>query len=415
MSTPSHRIFYAWQSELPNGTNRGLIERALTEAVKSLKDGVVDPAMDRDTLGIPGTPDIAQTIFDKIDACEVFVADISLVPRGSDDDAFRPTPNPNVLIELGYAAKSLGWDRVILVFNGAYGEIEDLPFDIRARRIARYDAKEGQQNGEARKKLASLFTSALEGMLREPPRRTPREPRIRLEWVVDPQSDRYGLHHKPQPATLRDGVLVLPAAMVQKPADLLNLGFGRLTLGRSMLPYNQAQEVIARHIRSMTQEVLVPWYGKQMLPSEGRTSRIRVLNDGGQPATEIKVELTLGTRFQACYPGVPRDPPRLGYDLVYSDPDLDRPQMHAVGPRMFSSEARADCQIDDSSIRVTTSKTLLHHHTTTASDPFVLGALPGTPPGVYDLEYSVFARELPAKARGVLRIEVTAPAREDAK
>lgn len=51
------------------------------------------------------------------------MADVSITGRGEK----RPTPNPNVLIELGYAFKALGHERVILVFNRAFGKIEELP------------------------------------------------------------------------------------------------------------------------------------------------------------------------------------------------------------------------------------------------------------------------------------------------
>jgi len=47
----------------------------------------------------------------------------------------RGCPNPNVLIELGYAAKALGWDRLILVLNTAYGPPDELPFDLKHRRF----------------------------------------------------------------------------------------------------------------------------------------------------------------------------------------------------------------------------------------------------------------------------------------
>jgi hypothetical protein len=43
--------------------------------------------------------------------------------------------NPNVLIELGYAAALLGWDRVVLVLNKHYGSPERLPFDLKFRRF----------------------------------------------------------------------------------------------------------------------------------------------------------------------------------------------------------------------------------------------------------------------------------------
>src|SRR5260221_3957531 len=101
-------IFYSWQSDLPNATNRGFIQTALEKAVKALTtDGTVDvqPVIDRDTQGIPGAPDIAKAIFTKIDAADVFVADVSIVVGQNEG---RPMPNPNVLFELGYSLKALG-------------------------------------------------------------------------------------------------------------------------------------------------------------------------------------------------------------------------------------------------------------------------------------------------------------------
>jgi hypothetical protein len=88
-------IFYSWQSDLPNSTNRGYIERALSKAIKSIKaeaEMVIEPCMERDVQGETGTPDIAQTIFRKIDACRIFVADVSIVNPTTTTD--RKTPNP---------------------------------------------------------------------------------------------------------------------------------------------------------------------------------------------------------------------------------------------------------------------------------------------------------------------------------
>lgn len=45
------------------------------------------------------------------------------------DYAGCKTPNPNVMIELGYAIKSLGWDRIILLYDKDFGEIEEIPFE----------------------------------------------------------------------------------------------------------------------------------------------------------------------------------------------------------------------------------------------------------------------------------------------
>ena len=57
-------VFYSWQSDLPNKTNRGLIEQALGRAVKVISEnGHLEQAirLDSDTTGVPGSPDIAET------------------------------------------------------------------------------------------------------------------------------------------------------------------------------------------------------------------------------------------------------------------------------------------------------------------------------------------------------------------
>jgi hypothetical protein len=160
------KIFYSWQSDLPNATNRGFIEKALENAAKSIRndDSIkVEPVIDRDTKDVPGAPDIAHTIFDKIEQAQVFVCDVSIINQ---NPVSRPTPNPNVLIELGYAIKALGWQKIILVMNTAFGKPEELPFDLRMRRaIAYHMPKEAEERTTERKKLEVAFTAALRTIL----------------------------------------------------------------------------------------------------------------------------------------------------------------------------------------------------------------------------------------------------------
>ncbi len=135
-------VFYSWQSDLPNVTNRGFIQDTLEKAAKVIRsDDTIDvePVIDRDTQGAPGSPDISATIFSKISSADVFVADISIVCQKKGG---RSMPNPNVLIELGYALKALGHEKIILLFNLAYGKIEELPFDLRTRRLCTYNVSE---------------------------------------------------------------------------------------------------------------------------------------------------------------------------------------------------------------------------------------------------------------------------------
>jgi hypothetical protein len=163
-------VFYSWQSDLPNATNRGFIQQALEKAAtKIVSDSSVEiePVIDRDTKGIAGSPDIATTIFSKIAAADIFVADISFINSKSTD---RHTPNPNVLIELGYALRSLSFERIILIFNQSFGDINDLPFDLRMRRVMTYNMPEIVENRSVeRKRLEGLLEDALRAAVKHLP------------------------------------------------------------------------------------------------------------------------------------------------------------------------------------------------------------------------------------------------------
>lgn len=158
-------IFYSWQSDLPNNTNRGFIDTALRRAITAIgrdETAALEPVMDRDTLGIAGSPDIAISIFAKIASADVFVADVSIVNRGDDG---RPTPNPNVLFELGFAVAELGWENVILVMNDVFGDPSTLPFDLRGRRVIVYSASREGEKTEARGLLQGRLEAAIRAEL----------------------------------------------------------------------------------------------------------------------------------------------------------------------------------------------------------------------------------------------------------
>jgi hypothetical protein len=131
-------IFYSWQADTPAALNRTFIENAIKRAITELSlEAQIEPAdreeivLDKDTIGVPGMPPIVDTILGKIDASAAFVADLTFV--GSRSDGIRLTPNPNVLIEYGYALKSLTHAGIVAVMNTHYGEPSDdnLPFDMK--------------------------------------------------------------------------------------------------------------------------------------------------------------------------------------------------------------------------------------------------------------------------------------------
>lgn len=171
-------IFYSWQSETCTSVTRNFIERSLelaiaslssdTEMVEALRD---DIQLDKDTKGLPGSPPIAMSIFEKINSASAFVADLTIGGKSIFDDKNRLYPNPNVLIEYGYATKSLGHDSIIGVMNSAFGAPtpESLPFNLRHLRAPITYFLDGSEDEDhrkmVRKELAKALCSALKPVI----------------------------------------------------------------------------------------------------------------------------------------------------------------------------------------------------------------------------------------------------------
>ena len=154
-------IFYSWQSDLPKSENLNFIEDSISSSIKSLKKLhpiSIDLLLDKATRKLSGSPDIAESIFTKISNSTVFIADISIINSSSKGQ--RKTPNPNVLIELGYAARTLGWEKIICLYNTDYGSFKDLPFDLRNRRIVPYSLNR-KSKSQAKKDLSKEVHNAV--------------------------------------------------------------------------------------------------------------------------------------------------------------------------------------------------------------------------------------------------------------
>ena len=97
-------VFCSWQPDLPGSSNRAFLESIL----ELLPVTIVDRNSDR-TLS-------------QIEDAALMVADLS-------------TLSPKVLFELGYAVHALGWERVVLLFNLAQGNISEIPLELPKERL----------------------------------------------------------------------------------------------------------------------------------------------------------------------------------------------------------------------------------------------------------------------------------------
>lgn len=199
-------IFYSWQSDIePGAACRYFIQQALDAAADEIRsdEGIgVEPVVDRDTQNVPGCPDIGATILSKIDAAAAFVADVTLVGKTC---IGKPTPNPNVLVEFGYALKSLGWDRIILVQNAAFGGPELLPFDLRQKRAMVYTSPaDAAERATARRALQRDLKGALTRILQaRASAQQRRDVAVTLDHVRLPNSTG-DVHHYELVAVLRN-------------------------------------------------------------------------------------------------------------------------------------------------------------------------------------------------------------------
>jgi hypothetical protein len=176
------KIFWSWQSDTPGKVGRHFVRDALAEAIQTLKQpsDVEEPSeremrealhLDHDRKDVPGSPDLAQTIFRKIEQAAVFVADVTIVgetsgtPQKEEAKTAKKVINSNVAIEYGYALHALGDARILLVQNCYFGEREDLPFDLKHKAgpiqfTLPPEASAAQVNAE-KARLRGVFVTAL--------------------------------------------------------------------------------------------------------------------------------------------------------------------------------------------------------------------------------------------------------------
>jgi hypothetical protein len=179
------KVFWSWQSDTPGKIGRHFVRDALAEAIKILKQPseIEEPTerevkdaleLDHDRRGVPGSPDLAPTIFKKIDQAAVFVADVTLIgTAGQAKRTAKPHKrliNSNVAIEYGYALRSLSDASILMVQNVHYGDREGLPFDLKHKAgpilyNLSPEAKKPEMDAE-RTKLTAVLVEALKPYLK---------------------------------------------------------------------------------------------------------------------------------------------------------------------------------------------------------------------------------------------------------
>jgi len=163
------KIFWSWQSDHEGKISRFFIRDCFNEAIKNISDELEletheRPELDHDVKGVDGPAVIIDSITSKIDSSDHFIADITPIARTENGKA---VPNPNVMIELGYALATMEVNEITLIANTHfYKGPDDLPFDLKGRTGVRtYDLKPSATAKEI-KRAKKIQTKRLERILK---------------------------------------------------------------------------------------------------------------------------------------------------------------------------------------------------------------------------------------------------------
>src|SRR3954451_9761641 len=99
-------VFWSWQSDAPQRETRNVIHDALKSSIVDLAAELEEAErleVDQGANGVVGLDLIAEVILNKIDASFAFVGDITTVGTVGEGIERKCLPNPNVMLELGYA------------------------------------------------------------------------------------------------------------------------------------------------------------------------------------------------------------------------------------------------------------------------------------------------------------------------
>jgi hypothetical protein len=425
-------IFYSWQSDLPNNTNRGFIESVISKAINDIKRQEtyeLDICLERDTQGTPGSPNIVKTILDRVSKCDIFIADISIV-TGDLTKMQRLSPNPNVLIELGYAISRVGWDRIILFCNEIYGTNEKLPFDIQQHRRIGYKLKSDDIKAPIRDQLAKILKDGLIEITENLYDFSNKKfPAFSVAWTyfnyVPSENTRNGIEKE----QITTEVLTLPKS---RPIDDVVSNLEReieavKTIDGSIDP--EWENKVARFVDNCTDFIkkLNSKIAKRnfLIDQNSNHAVLATLtldNIGSLPASDVRVKIKLPDCILAFedlpdkdeIPVRPKMPnPSPPVPLTHKFPfknTFGRPyDLHIPNLACMNRNQTSACYVKNGTLTLWADKLLHKHELTITDDCFYLLALPNSEVGNHILTAEIFCVEYDDWRKADLSIEIIEP------
>jgi hypothetical protein len=148
----SYKVFFAFQMDTEDTFGKGFIQSAIELAIAQFKVEGINITLDFGFRGTPGTPLLIDEMLKKSNDSDMVIVDLTYTSAkewlnaeiiDEDNDSKwicipktdrKPSPNPNVLLETGYAWAKKGTYRTLAVMNEAFGTPDDLPVDLKGFR-----------------------------------------------------------------------------------------------------------------------------------------------------------------------------------------------------------------------------------------------------------------------------------------
>tara|TARA_R110000744_G_scaffold12647_3_gene37484 strand:- start:4826 stop:6541 length:1716 start_codon:yes stop_codon:yes gene_type:complete len=173
----AYKVFFAYQTDTDDKFNKGFIHQAGLNAIQKLKDEGFDIEFDYGFNKTSGNPILINEMLKKNDEADLVLVDLTFTSSKSgfgvpkinlfghtiqkykiEEDKF--SPNPNVLLETGYAWSGKGQYRTLTVMNTAFGVRSELPVDLKSFRWP-IDYHLNEANYKDRKSVRKSLTEDL--------------------------------------------------------------------------------------------------------------------------------------------------------------------------------------------------------------------------------------------------------------
>lgn len=164
-----YTLFFSYQSDTKH--EFAFIKETLSNEVKStLAIKSIDLKIDFGMRNIAGNPDLLETMLEKGEKCDIFLADLTYVTNFINESKNKKhIPNPNVMLELGHAWNFHGNNHTIFIQNESHGKANDLPVDLKGFRFPiSYELRDDASTEDRkmiRKNLSKDLAKAIEEVI----------------------------------------------------------------------------------------------------------------------------------------------------------------------------------------------------------------------------------------------------------